>query len=203
MHKIIHKVSLLLLACGAVAGCAAVSKVEPLSIPLAYKANPKNVGAMGSLSCAATLASVQVSDARTDKTLGKRTHESKPLKADVTTGSDPAPWVRDGVQGLLAQNRVIFQGSGPTLLISLDTLRTTESIWHRSSYDAQVSLTGELRSPSGKTCWKGTGEGKGGNYGYSGSVENYQETLNEALDAATLQMTQPQAFRDALCHCGD
>jgi len=196
-----NKMTLLALACAAVAGCAAVSKVEPLSIPLAYHANPKNAGALGSLSCAA-IARIEVSDARSDKTLGMRTHESKPLKAEVTAGSDPAAWVRDGVQGFLAQNGVAFQGSGPTLLISLDALHTSESIWHRSGYEAQVALSGELKSPSGKSCWKGTGVGRGGNYGYSGSVENYQETLNEALDAAILQMTQPQAFRDALCHCG-
>jgi len=200
LAKIIPSVTLLVLACGAVTGCA-VSKVEPLSIPLAYKANSKNAGALGGLSCAA-IARIEVSDARRDKMLGIRTHESKPLKAEVTAGSDPASWVQDGVHGVLVQNNVTFQGNGPTLLISLDMLRTTESIWHRSSYEAQVAMTGELQSPSRKPCWKGTGVGRGGNYGYSGTVENYQETLNNALDAAILQMLQSQTFKDALCHCG-
>jgi hypothetical protein len=58
-------------------------------------------------------------------------------------------------------------------------------------------------SPSGRPCWRGTGQGSGGNYGYSGSIPDYQETLNAALDAATLQMTQPQAFKDGLCQCVD
>jgi hypothetical protein len=201
MVKITYKLTLLVLVCAAVAGCA-VSKVEPLSIPLVYKANPKNAGALGSFPCPAS-AQVQVSDARSDKTLGVRTHESKPLKADVTAGSDPAAWVQAGVQGFLGQNGVTFPGSGPQLLISIDTLHTTESIWHRSGYDADVSLAGQLRSASGKSCWQGTGAGKGGNYGYAGSIDNYQQTLNEALDRATLQMTQSQTFKDALCHCGN
>jgi hypothetical protein len=188
------------LACVAVAGCA-VSKVEPLSIPLIYKANAKNAGALGSLSCSA-ISQVRVWDARTDKTLGVRTHESKPLKADVTAGSDPAAWVRDGVQGFLAQNGVTFQGIGPQLLLSLDTLHSTESIWHRSSYDARIAITGELQSAAGNSCWKGTGSGSAGDYGYSGVVQTYQDSLNGALDAATLQMSESAGFKDALCHCG-
>ena len=195
-----YKLTLTVLACIAVAACA-VSKVEPLSVPLVYKFNPKNAGILGTFPCAAS-AQIQVSDARGDNTLGVRTHESKPLKADVTAGSDPAVWVRDGVQGFLGQNGVTFQG-GPTLLLSIDTLHTTETIWHRAGYDAEISMSGQLRSPSGKPCWQGTVAGKGGNYGYAGSVENYQATLNEALDNATLQMAQPQAFKEALCHCGN
>jgi hypothetical protein len=196
-----YKLTLCVWACIAVAACA-VSKVEPLSVPLVYQVNPKNAGVLGTFPCAAST-QIEVSDARSDKTLGVRTHESKPLKADVTAGSDPVVWVRDGVQGFLGQNGVTFQGSGPKLLISIDSLRTTETIWHRAGYDAEISMSGQLRSPSGKPCWQGTFAGKGGNYGYAGSVENYQATLNEALDNATLQMAQPQAFKDALCHCAN
>jgi hypothetical protein len=29
---------------------------------------------------------------------------------------------------------------------------------------------GEGMSPSGRPCWRGTGEGSGGDYGYSGSI---------------------------------
>jgi hypothetical protein len=187
--------------CIGLAACA-VSKVDPLTIPLAYKTNTKNAGAFGSLSCA-VLSQVQVTDARIDKTLGVRTHESKPLKAEVSAGSDPAAWARDGVAGLLTQNGFTFQNGAPQLVITIDTLRTSESIWHRASYGAQVTMTGWLRSRSGKICWQGTGSGSGGDYGYAGSVEDYQETLNGALDAATVQMVQSSGFKDALCHCAD
>jgi hypothetical protein len=196
-----RKTALLALLCLAVVSCA-VSKVEPLSVPLAYKADTKDFGRLGSLSCNA-ISQVQANDARTDKTLGIRTHESKPLRADVTAANDPASWVQEGVQGLLTQNGVTLQGRGPVLMVSLDGLRTTESIWHRSSYEAHVALLGELMSPSGRPCWRGTGQGSGGDYGYSGSIPDYQETLNAALDAATVQMTQTQAFKDGLCQCVD
>ena len=196
-----YKLTLSVLACAAVVGCA-VSKVEPLTVPLVYKVDRSNAGKLGTLSCSA-ISQVQVSDARTDKTLGLRTHESKPLKADVTAGGDPTAWVRDGVQGLLAENGVSFQGGGPKLAVSIDTLHTTESIWHRASYGADVALSGQLLATSGQACWKGTGGGSSSDYGYAGSIEDYQETLNEALDRATLQMTQSQGFKEALCHCGN
>jgi hypothetical protein len=194
------KMTLAILVPLAAAACA-VSRVDSLTVPLVYKANPKNVGLLGGLSCSAV--SLQAQDARTQKTLGTRVHETKPLKAEVTAGSDPASWVGDGVQSVLRQNGFSTQGGGPNLVVTLDSLHTVESIWHRSSYDARITVTGELQSRAGKVCWKGSVEGQGGNYGYSGSIVNYQETLNAALDSATSNMILAVGFREALCHCAD
>ncbi len=180
----------------------AVSRVDPMSVPLLYTPNPKNAGVVGALTCNA-ISEIQVSDARTDKSLGTRTHESLPLKAEVTTGSDAATWVHNGLQSVLTQNAITIPGSGPKLGVTLDSLHTTESIWHRSGYDARIVLTGRLQGRSGKVCWNATVQGTGGNYGYSGSIVNYQETLNSALDAASLNLAQLPGFRDALCQCRD
>jgi len=171
-----------------------------MTVPLVYKANPKSAGQLGKFSCG--VSQLQVTDARTEKTLGVRTHESKPLRADVSAGSDPAVWVRDGVQTYLGQNGLSTAASGPQLRVSLEKLRTSESIWHRSSYEAHVFLTAQLQGAAGKECWKGSAEGAGDNYGYAGSIVNYQETLNSALDAATLQLAQSPGFQGALCSCG-
>jgi hypothetical protein len=184
----------------ALSGCQ-VSRVDPLSIPLAYSPDQKNTARLGALSCS-TLSQFEVRDARTSKVLGVRVHESKPLKADVSAATDPGAWVHDGMQTYLTQNGLSLSGSGPALVVSLDSLSTRESIWHRSSYSAVIALTALLQSPAGKACWKATVQGHGGNYGYSGSVENYQETLNEALDDA-MQSMASAGFKDALCHCGD
>jgi hypothetical protein len=193
----------LLLSAAFLVLCAcAVSRLDPLSIALVYKANPKNTGVLGGLSCN-SISQLQAVDVRIEKSLGIRTHESKPLKADVTVAGDPTPWLHEGVQEFLAQNAVIFQGSGPKLLVSLDSLHTVESVWHRASYDARIGLTAELQSPGGKTCWRESAEGSAGNYGYAGSVTNYQETLNGALDAATTHFAESQGFKSALCHCSD
>lgn len=183
----------------ALSACA-VSRVDPLSIPLVYRVNPKDASVLGGTPCSA-LSQVQVTDARAEKNLGTRVHESKPLKADVTAATDPAAWARDGVQTFLGQHGVIVQGSGPKLLVSINAMNTVESIWHRSSYDAHISLTAQLQSPGGRICWKQATDGAADNYGYSGSILNYQETLNDALDAATLHLAQSQEFKDAMCHC--
>jgi len=194
-----HKLELLVLASIALSACS-VSRVDPLSIPLAYKVDISGAGAVGALSCN-LISQVLVDDQRTDKILGTRVHESKPLKADVTAANDPAAWVQEGVRSVLLQNGLSAGTDGPQLIISLDSLRTAESIWHRSTYDARVVLTGRLQTASGRTCWKETVQGTASTYGYSGSIENYQQTLNSALDAAILHIVEPQSFKDALCHC--
>lgn len=172
-----------------------------MSVPLVYKANPISAGQLGKFSCG-VVSQLEVADGRTEKTLGVRTHESKPLRADVNAGSDVAAWVRDGMETYLGQNGVSVQASGPQLRVSLDKLRTSESIWHRSSYQAHIFLSARLQGPGGKECWKGNAEGAGDNYGYAGSIVNYQETLNSALDAATLQLAGSPGFEGALCSCG-
>jgi hypothetical protein len=201
-----RRLSLAVPMCLGLLGCA-VDHVGPLTVPLTYSpaASPGSPTARitGTLACT-TLGPVEVTDARTDKQLGIRTLESKPpQKATVSAGSDPTAWVRQGVDSYLSHNGLVVQGNGPHLLLTLEQLQTTEDAWHRSSYEAVVTLTGELKSPGGRSCWKGSAVGKAGNYGYAGSIENYQQTLNAALDAASQQIVSPQPFRDALCHCGD
>jgi hypothetical protein len=186
----------------ALSACA-VSRVDPMSIPLAYKQRTETAGVVAAWSCN-SISQVQAIDARSDKqALGLRTHESKPLKADVTVASDPAPWVLEGVQSLLTQNGISFGGGGPKLIVALNSLHTVESIWHRSSYEAHMTLAAQLQSPTGRVCWKEADNGEASNHGYSGSIENYQETLNMALDDASKHIAESKEFKDALCHCAD
>lgn len=90
---------------------------------------------------------------------------------------------------------------GPKLEVTIDTLHTNESIWHRYSYEANIAMTSRLESPSGRVCWQETTQGAGNNYGYSGSLQIYQQMLNSALDMATLNLAQLPGFREALCKC--
>ena len=183
-----------------ISACA-IDRVDPMNVPLKYTPNSKDAMVVGTLSCSA-VSQVQATDGRTDKTLGERVHESKPLKAEVTTSSDVASWVQNGVQTMLTQNG--FQlGNGPKLTITVDTVHTKESIWHRSSYDAQVVFKAQLLSAAGNSCWTETIQGRDGAYGYSGSVENYQQALNNALDTASLNLVQLGSFKEALCKCAN
>jgi hypothetical protein len=183
----------------ALSACA-VSQVDPITVPLQYVPPTDPLEVPRSLSCPA-IASLRVADLRTDQLLGERHHESKPLKADVTAGGDPAAWVGDGVQNFIAAYAVKPGGAGPSLVIDLKSLHTSENIWHRAGYEARIDLTARVQSPSGRTCWQGTVTGKAGNYGYAGSIPNYQETLNYALARAALQLVDSPEFEQGLCHC--
>ena len=194
-----RKITLLLTTAITLSACAP-TRLDPLTVPLAYAQNPRNAGQVGALSCNA-ISALEVRDARSSKVLGVRTLEGKPNTAEVNASSDAAGWVHEGVQSFLTQNGINIGSRGPRLEVSLDSLSTSENVWHRSSYRAGIAITAHLQGASGKVCWQNTSQGKGGNYGYSGSNENYQETLNEALDDATQQMATLPAFKDALCHC--
>lgn len=182
-------------------GACAVTRVDPLTVPLTYTADPKNANTLGTVSCPA-ISRVQVQNAlTTGNVLGVRTHESKPLKADVTTNSDIAAWAQSGVQGFLMQNGFSVQPSAPELVIRLDSLHSSESIWYRASYSAQVAITGSLRTASGKTCGGQRVDGEGGDYGYAGSIQNYQNSFNIALNNATKNLVRAAGFQEALCDC--
>ncbi len=195
-----NKNTLMILTVPFLLSACAVSRVDPMNVPLSFTADARNAAVIGALRCNA-ISQVQATDSRTDKTLGERVHESQPLTAAVTTDSDVAAWAQSGVQTVMQQNGFSFAG-GPKLVLSVDSLHTKETVWHRSGYDASISMTAHLQSPTGKSCWTETVQGRGGNYGYSGSIENYQQTLNEALANATMNMLQQQGFKDALCTCG-
>lgn len=195
-----RRIGLMLAVIAAAAGCA-VSKVEPLTVPLAYKPSSHPDALLTAPSCPLG-PGVRVTDQRTDQILGERFHESKPLRADVAADGDAAAWVSDGVNQALSRAGYKTADGAPVLNLGLTALRTSENIWHRSGYDARILFTAELKS-RGKTCWQESVEGKSGNYGYSGSIENYQETLNGALDAAASHLLSSALFNSALCHCSD
>jgi hypothetical protein len=83
------------------AACA-VSSVEPLTVPLVYKASPTPDAVLVAMNCPA-LARIDVTDRRTAPVLGTRFLENKPLKADVTAANDPVAWAREGVQHFMCR----------------------------------------------------------------------------------------------------
>ncbi|HEY1768720.1 MAG TPA: YajG family lipoprotein [Chthoniobacterales bacterium] len=186
------------------AGCATPSSVAPLSVPLSYKTMAEP-GDFSTLPPCAAISEVQVVDARSDKTIGKRYIEDKPSAiAPVTAASDVAAWVRSGAEQVLKQSGVSLGKPGaPILRLSVEQIRTNENVVHRSGYDGRIVISGKLSKPgSGRVCWVDRASGAAENYGYTGSVENYQETLNHALDRAIIAFTNTAGFREAVCRCG-
>jgi len=194
----------MVLALVILAACRTPSTVSPVAVPLQYKtmAHPAEFPALQS--CAA-VSKIEVDDARDDKNIGKRYVEGKPsLSANVTASTDVPEWLRSGVES--AFNRAgakTSNASSPVLNLSIDQITTAENVLHRSGYEAHLGFAVELRPAGSSTpCWKGHTDGSSENYGYAGSVENYQETLNHALDRAVIKLFGEPEFRKALCSCG-
>lgn len=185
----------------ALVACSTPSTVAPVSVPLQYKMMAAAAEFPAQQSCAA-VSSVRVVDAREDKTLGKRFIEGKNAApaAAVTTTSDVAEWVKTGADAALARAGVA-NGRGPELELRVEQITTSENVLHRSGYEGRITLAAEVRS-GGAACWKGRVEGYAENYGYAGSTENYQETLNHALDRAMIRLLGTSEVKNALCSCG-
>jgi uncharacterized lipoprotein YajG len=185
----------LLLAC-----CRAPSSVAPLTVPLQYKAM-LTPGEIPTAPQCAALSKIEVQDARDEKNIGKRYVEGKPAAiAAVTTSDDVAAWAAGGFENTFKRAGVTVGKEGaPVLRIRIDQIITNENVLHRSGYDGRIVMSAELGT--GGACWKDSAEGFAENYGYRGSVENYQETLNHALDRAAARILSSPNFRKAVCSC--
>jgi len=181
--------------------CAS-SSVNPVAVPLQYKLQASPAEFPATLTCGG-IARVEVRDARGSQVIGSRyLQEKTSMRADVTTTGDVAAWVRAGAESSLKQTGIITgDGRGPILQLRLDNIKTDESVYHRATYNGRVGLSAELVGPGGRSCWRDSVEGSSENYGYAGSAENYQETLNHALDRAMIRILGSGTFRSAVCNC--
>ena len=183
------------------AACSTPSTVAPLSVPLTYK-SMINPAELATLPPCAALSKVEVTDARSEKNIGTRFVEGKTSSgAPVTASTDVAEWVRAGVDNALHHSNVASdKASAPTLAVTIEQITTSENVLHRSGYEGHMTLTFELRN-GGKSCWKDRVDGSAENYGYAGSIENYQETLNHALDRAVTRAFNNPEFKKSVCNC--
>ncbi len=185
------------------AACATPTSVQPLSIPLVYKTMAEP-GDFSTLPQCAAVSEVQVIDGRSDKSLGKRFIDNNGASAvPVMAGSDVAAWVRSGAMEVMRLSGVSLGKAGaPVLQLTVEQIRTNENVVHRSGYDGRIVLAGRLVSRGGAgVCWSDRVSGAAENYGYSGSAQNYQETLNHALDRAVISLVNLRGFRSAVCSC--
>lgn len=182
------------------AACRAPSSVAPMTVPLQYKAM-LTPGEVPKLSQCAAVSRIEVQDARDERNIGKRYVEGKPsATAAVTTSDDVAAWATRGFENTFKRAGVTVGKAGaPVLRIRIEQIVTNENVLHRAGYDGRIVMSAELGA--GGSCWKDSAEGSSENYGYAGSVQNYQETLNHALDRAAARILSSPDFRKAVCSC--
>jgi hypothetical protein len=186
-----------------VVACSTPSSVAPVSFSLQYKTTA-SPGEFPTLPPCAAISDVQAVDSRTEKAIGRRFVEGRTTAAaPVTVSSDIGAWVRAGALDALKRAGVSPGTSGAaTLRISIDQINTSENVLHRAGYEGRLVLSAELLARSGTSCWKDRADGFAENYGYAGSAENYQETLNHALDRAMIRMLSTPELKKAICSCG-
>jgi hypothetical protein len=191
-----------LLALSLTVSCAAMpTSVVPLSIPLQYTtmANP---GEFPNLPSCAALSAIQVKDAGLPKIIGKRYLEDSPsVSAPVGVSSDVATWVRAGASDAVRRAGVSTKSGAPVLRLTVRQIVTSENIARRSGFEGRIVISAELTRKGG-VCWQDRIEGSSENYGYSGATDNYQETLNHALDRAMIHLLGDPAFQKKICSCG-
>jgi hypothetical protein len=196
-HAFLGFLTLLITACTAIP-----TSLNSLAVPLQYRA-VANPGEFPALPQCASVSNVQVTDARSERAIGKRYIETNPsVSAPVTAASDVAAWVRAGAVESLNRARIAQNAGGPVLKLTVRQIVTSENVSRRSGFEGRIVLNAELRGKSGNRCWQDRIEGSSENYGYSGSAENYQETLNHALDRAMIRLFSDPAFQRTICSCG-
>lgn len=197
--SVLHWLAALLL----VAGCTAMpSSVNPIAVPLQYTtmANP---GEFPTLPACASVSAIQVTDARSDKTIGKRYLENNPAAfAPVTASSDVAAWIRTGASDAARRSGVAVKSGAPVLRLSVRQIVTSENVARRSGFEGRILISAELVRKKGGVCWQDRFEGSSENYGFSGATDNYQETLNHALDRAMIRLFGDPGLQKKICSCG-
>lgn len=134
-----------------------------------------------------------VEDARNDtSSVGVRYLEEGGPRHDVGMDGDVEGWLRAAVEQAFRQ-ATITDGGEQTVTVRLESITTDESVYRRAEYDGTVVIQATVGGTT--TTEKGFAE----NYGYAGSAENYQETVNHALDKALAELVNDQGFLDALC----
>ena len=182
--------------------CISPMAVESMKVPLQYKSMSESDD-YGRFSDCAAVSDIRITDMRTDKTLGQRfiSGVSEPW-AEVTTDSNVAEWVTSGVmEGLKNSAATLAVEGKPVLHISIEQISTKENVYFAGGYEAHVAISGELLAANGKSCWKDHADGGGENYGHAGSIDNYQETLNHALDRAVIKLLS--SLESEICDCSN
>ena len=146
---------------------------------------------------------VTVTDAREKPAeAGRRFEENKPdVVYPIQMEGDAAAYVRSALDANF--KRAGSPGGGQstsTLTATLVKLNLEERTYHNAEFSGGVGLDLVLNAANSPLpCWKGRITGTGTNYGKAGNPENYQETLNRALEKATADLLSQKSFQDALC----
>lgn len=136
-----------------------------------------------------------VTDRRSDPGLIGRNLSQEPPRR-VTTRDEVAAFVGARMAQMFAAAGVQVVESGGTAVLHTEVRQFL--VDEMNTYQAEVILMCTLTGADGSTLWSGITSGLVGRYGRSYRADNYYESLSDALVAATRELLQRPAFREAL-----
>jgi hypothetical protein len=152
--------------------------------------------------CAGTIEVSVTDEGEKPVELGRRFEEDKPSVVwPIAMNGNAADYVRDAIEANLQRAGNPGRGqTASTLKAGITQMTLEERTFHNAEFSGSVGLDLALViSAEGAPCWKGQIAGAGTDYGKAGNPENYQETLNRAIEHAMTDLLNQKGFRDALC----
>jgi len=178
---------------------ACTPTLAPLSFPMSYRFMG-NAGEVSVAPTCARFAGVDTVDGRSDKSVaGQRYLEQGGPRYDITADGDVAGWLRLGADKALSLASIeVDPDAAYSLRLTLQSLDLQESAYRQSEFDGRVVVEAALVK-DGENAWSVREDGFAENYGRPGNPENYQETVNHALDRALAKVVNNPELRDAAC----
>ncbi len=181
-------------------GCR-VSNVKPITFPAHYEPMQSG-GAITTAPACAVFRELTVVDARPEgRADGVRTIQDREGRSDIFMDGDVESWFHAGVaRGLVESHFPQDPSAGLDLTMKLAAIRIEEVAYRNSTFAGRVIIDVELsRTGGGGPVWSHRTDGFAQNYGRPGKTENYQETVNHALDRAVMSAVNNDLLRQKLC----
>jgi hypothetical protein len=181
-------------------GCR-VSNVKPITFPADYEPMQSGSEITVAPACAVFRELIVVDDRPDGTTDGVRTIQDRDGRSDIFMDGDVEAWLRAGVaRGLVKSHFPQDSSAGLDLTMKLAAIRIEEVAYRNSTFEGRVIIDIELnRTGGGGSVWSHRTDGSAKNYGRPGKTENYQETVNHALDRAVTNAVNNEELRQKLC----
>jgi len=178
------------------AGAAGWAQGKVLNVPLRW--TPKESPDIPAVDLTGVVASLKVDpmqDKREDSSVIGENPEKKPPVRVVTT-TDVAGFVRDHLVTQLKNLGFSVSGTSGDRTLQSELLQ----FWVRDtgSYEATIRVKLTVRDASGTELWTGVVSGKGGNWGRQLKVDNYNETISDAVLDLVANLAKASEFRATL-----
>lgn len=191
--------SLLVVAAFAVAASSCRSGFGAMMFETKYLSSGERAAAAPN--CGA-IRQVAIKDTRPDPGLvGDRARDDLPQPYPLRMVGDSGAWAQTVIE-TMARSAGYAVGDAPqypTLQVTLRNIELHERVFSNADYTSRVVIEGAVLLPNGQTCFANTFEGDARNYGRAASDENYQQTINHALEKAVVSMLDNTGIRDGLC----